>query len=99
MRKYSAANPAGNRAPLLIAVMSLIEDARAEKLMAQRYPGLHGLWGRFHVATRANSGLGFAAIAARLARALHDPGYRDDSHGVCSHGSSPFNCFKIILLI
>jgi Mg-chelatase subunit ChlD len=74
--------PAGNRAPLLIAVMSLIEDARAEKLMAQRYPGLHGLWGRFHVATRANSGLGFAAIAARLARALHDPGYRDDNYWI-----------------
>lgn len=74
--------PVGNRKPLLIAVMSLIEDARIERLMVQRYPGFQGLWGKFHVATRANSGLGFAAFASRLARALHDPEYADDNHWV-----------------
>lgn len=72
----------GNRKPMLIAVMSLIEDARVERRMTQHYPGLHSLWGRFHVATRANAGLGFAAFAARLARALHDPQYADENHWV-----------------
>lgn len=68
---------AGNRQPMLIAVMSLIEDARVERLMAQRYPGLGALWGLFHMATQASAGFDFAGLAARLAHALHDPTYVD----------------------
>jgi nitric oxide reductase NorD protein len=71
------ARPAGNRSPMLVAVLSLIEDARIERLMAQRYPGLNALWGLFHIATRENAGFDFAGLAARLARALHEPGYSD----------------------
>lgn len=68
---------AGNRPPVLLATMGLIEDARVERLMAQAYPGLHGLWGQFHTATRASAGVDYAGLAARLAHALHHPGYAD----------------------
>ena len=70
---------AGNRQPMLIAMMSLIEDARVERLLAQRYPGLGALWGLFHVATRTSAGFDFAGLAARLAHALHDPDYVDSN--------------------
>lgn len=69
--------PAGNRAPLFLALMSLMEDSRVERLMMLEYPGLRALWGYFHRATRASAGFGFAGLCARLARALHDSGYAD----------------------
>ena len=69
--------PAGNRAPMTLAMMGLIEDARVERLMMRRYPGLRELWGCFHVATRASAEFGFAGLCARLARALHDSAYAD----------------------
>lgn len=74
--------PVGNRKPMLIAIMSLIEDARVERLMMQHYPGLQGLWGQFHVISGKEAGIGFAAYVARLARALHDPTYVDGNHWV-----------------
>ncbi len=73
---------AGNRQPMLIAIMSLIEDARVERLLAQRYPGLGALWGLFHVATRTSAGFDFAGLAARLAHAVHDPDYVDSNSWV-----------------
>ena len=82
LRFSALARPAGNRQPTLIALMSLIEDARVERLMAQSYPGLHALWGMFHVATRAASGFDFQGLTARLARALHDPTYTDSNRWV-----------------
>jgi nitric oxide reductase NorD protein len=71
--------PVGNRDSARVLARSLLEDARVERLMAQRYPGMHALWGRFHVATQANSGFAVAGLAARLARALHDPQYVDSN--------------------
>jgi len=68
---------AGNRPPPLLALMGLLEDARAERLMARDFPGLIPLWGSFHTATRKSAGFDFAGLAARLARALHEPGYAD----------------------
>ncbi len=68
---------AGNRPPVLLVTMGLIEDARVERLMAQAYPGLHALWGQFHTATRASAGADYAGLAARLAHALHHPGHAD----------------------
>ena len=70
---------AGNRQPMLIAMLSLIEDARVERLLAQRYPGLKALWVLFHIATRTSAGFDFAGLAARLAHALHDPDYVDSN--------------------
>jgi len=74
--------PVGTRKPMLVALLSLVEDARVERLMAREYPGLHTLWGRFHVASGSASDLGVASLAARLARALHDPRYIDPNHWV-----------------
>ena len=61
--------PVGNRDRTRIIARSLLEDARVERLLAQRYPGMHALWGRFHAATRATSGFGIRGLTARLARA------------------------------
>lgn len=74
--------PAGKRKPLLLTMLGLIEDARVERLMALRYPGLRALWGRFHVASGARGELDFASLSSRLARALHDPAYEDQNHWV-----------------
>ncbi len=74
--------PAGKKKPLLLAVLSLIEDARVERLAIRRYPGLRSLWGCFHVASGDKNELTFASLSARLSRALHDPGYEDPNHWV-----------------
>ena len=77
LRHSPRGRPAGNRPPILLATMALIEDARVERLMALDYPGLHALWGRFHVATRETAGFDYAGLAARLARSLHEEDYID----------------------
>ncbi|WP_298701870.1 nitric oxide reductase activation protein NorD [uncultured Variovorax sp.] len=76
--------PVGNRALTLVSLIALLEDARVERLMVREYPGLHGLWGRFHTATRETAGFHFTGLAARLARALHDPSYEDRNDWVVS---------------
>jgi Mg-chelatase subunit ChlD len=83
LRHSPGARPAGNRRPSLLAVTALIEDARVERLMVQQYPGLWALWERFHTASKQVSGFDFAGLAARLARALHDPAYADTNSWVC----------------
>ncbi len=77
LRHSPLRRPAGNRLPMLLAVMSLIEDSRVERLMQRDFPGLRALWGSFHVATSESAGFEFAGLAARLAHALHDPEYTD----------------------
>jgi nitric oxide reductase NorD protein len=74
--------PAGKKKPLLLAVLSLIEDARVERLAAQRYPGWLSLWVGFHVASGEKNELTFTSLSARLARALIDPSYQDQNHWV-----------------
>jgi hypothetical protein len=64
---------------MLLATIALVEDARAERLMQRDYPGLRSLWGVFHTATRESAGFDYAGLAARLARALHDPAYVDSN--------------------
>ena len=76
--------PAGNRALTLVTLISLLEDARVERLMIREYPGLHGLWSRFHTANRESAGFHFPGLAARLARALHVPCYEDRNDWVVS---------------
>ena len=73
---------AGTKKPLLIAVLSLIEDARVERLASQSFPGLWSLWNRFHTASGREGELTFVSLASRLARALHDPKYEDQNHWV-----------------
>ncbi len=74
--------PAGKKKPLLLAVLSLIEDARVERLAALRYPGWRALWSGFHVANGDKNELTFTSLSARLSRALLDPDYQDPNHWV-----------------
>lgn len=79
LRYSTPGRPVGTRVPMMVAMLSLIEDARVERLMMREYPGLRALWGRFHRADGEpyEKGLTFAALAERLTLALHDPTYRD----------------------
>jgi nitric oxide reductase NorD protein len=63
--------------PAQIAIVSLLEDARVERLARQRYPGLAGLWTPYHQA-RPGGVKTSASLFARLARALSDEAYVDD---------------------
>lgn len=66
----------GSLKPLQVALVSLVEDARVERLAMAELPGLRRLWLPFHVA-RPSSMPNAAALLARLARALADPAYED----------------------
>ncbi|MFN4008954.1 MAG: VWA domain-containing protein [Pannonibacter sp.] len=67
--------PAKALKPLQIALISLLEDARAEHLALAQYPGLNRLWLPFHTAP-AEGGTA-EALLARLARVLADPDHED----------------------
>lgn len=78
----------GQLKPLQIALVSLIEDARVERLAARRFPGLGRAWRDFHEA-RPGGAVTAPALMARLARALADPAY-DDGHGFVRKGRDLF---------
>lgn len=63
--------------PAQIAIISLLEDARVERLAIAQYPGLQRLWAPYHQA-RADGVKTSASLLARLAHALHDDAYVDD---------------------
>lgn len=67
----------GTLKPAQVAIISLLEDARVERLAAERYPGLARLWDPFHEA-RPEGAKTSVALFARLARALQDDSYIDD---------------------
>lgn len=64
--------------PIQIVLVALLEDARVELLAMREMPGLRRLWLKFHEAKPGNA-ITFNELAARLARALIDPNYVDDS--------------------
>ncbi|MEW9586399.1 nitric oxide reductase activation protein NorD [Paraburkholderia sp. DGU8] len=84
LRYSTAGREVGRRTPLLVAMLSVIEDARVEKLMLREYPGLHSVWDLFHEesASRHADGLSFVALGSRLSRAIHDARYKDGFHWV-----------------
>ncbi|WP_158244559.1 nitric oxide reductase activation protein NorD [Paraburkholderia rhynchosiae] len=82
LRYSRPASPVGKRGALWVAVASLIEDARVERLLMGEYPGLHRLWGGFHTVLADGGVMSFASLAARLARALHYPDFDDTNHWV-----------------
>lgn len=84
LRFSEPGSPVGKRVPLMIAMLSLIEDERIERLMIREYPGLRQLWGRFRRTGEQlqSMHLTFATLAARLSLALHDPDYRDTHYWV-----------------
>jgi len=63
--------------PIQIAIVSLLEDARVERLAAVHYPGLTRLWAPYYEAQAARAKTS-SALLERLARALHDDSYVDD---------------------
>ena len=71
----------GKMKPLQLALVSLLEDARVERLAIQRFPGLERLWRPFHTAMpmRARSS---GALLSRLARVLADRSVEDDDQWV-----------------
>ncbi len=68
--------PVGALKPFQLAVISVIEDARVERLAIRELPGLAELWLPFHVAKPGGPPLA-TSLLARLARALIDSDYRD----------------------
>ncbi|WP_048646334.1 nitric oxide reductase activation protein NorD [Nitratireductor soli] len=68
--------PAGKLKPLQVAVISLIEDARVERLAMAELPGLAALWRPFHGARPGGAAIA-VGLMARLARALVDGDYAD----------------------
>ncbi len=74
--------PVGTLKPLQTAIVSLLEDARVERLAMQRYPGLTRLWAPFHTAS-ANGVKTSGALFARLSRALFDDRFVDGDAWVC----------------
>src|SRR6188768_2948019 len=67
--------------PAQIAIISLLEDARVERLAVAQYPGLARLWAPYYTA-RADGAKTSLSLLARLARALHDDAYVDDDSWV-----------------
>ena len=67
--------------PLQVAIISLIEDARAESMAMNIFPGLRQLWGPFHNAV-ADDVTTAPKLFARLAHALFDDNYKDDNSWV-----------------
>ncbi|MEO5757188.1 MAG: hypothetical protein ABIQ51_10085, partial [Mesorhizobium sp.] len=81
--------PAVGLRPLQIAIVSLIEDARAELLAMREMPGLFDLWSRFHVARPEGAPVAIS-LMARLSRGLLDPAY-EDPHGWVAKGRALFD--------
>jgi Mg-chelatase subunit ChlD len=81
--------PIGSLKPMQVATISLVEDARVERLALAELPGLGSLWLPFHAARP--DGMATAPILmARLARALIDDDYRDDD-GWVTRGRALFH--------
>jgi nitric oxide reductase NorD protein len=68
--------PLGGLRPLQMALVSLIEDARVERLASRSLPGLPRVWLPFHTA-QPGAIPNALSLMARLARALIDPRYED----------------------
>ena len=79
----------GSLKPAQVAIISLLEDARVERLACERYPGLARLWAPYHEA-ESQGAKSSGALFARLARALHDDRYEDDDSWVMKARQSFF---------
>jgi len=78
----------GGLKPTQIALVSLIEDARVERLAIRELPGLARLFLPYHT-IRPSSVVTAPTLFARLARALADPFYQDSDPWV-SKGRDAF---------
>lgn len=80
--------PVARLKPMQVAMVSLIEDARVERLAMRDLPGLIDLWRPFHKATPDGPATA-ENLFARLSRALIDPDY-DDPNGWVRKGRAWF---------
>ncbi|NIC41715.1 nitric oxide reductase activation protein NorD [Aquabacterium sp. A08] len=91
--------------PLGQLVHAALEDARVERLLAQRCPGVRAWWRPWLVHATGQDLLGVPGLMAGLARALGDPGYtpsnawvrkaRDGFDAVCQrHGLADAAAFR-----
>ncbi len=82
LRYSPAAQPVLSLKPMGVAVVSAIEDARVEWLLAADYPGVRRWFLPFVPPPPDPADLGFAALIQRMSRLLMDPALRDDNHWV-----------------
>lgn len=68
--------------PMTIAVISAIEDARVEHLLAQQYPGIMNWFIEFNIKEMSYSQLSFSSLISRMNLALVDSSYQDDNYWV-----------------
>jgi nitric oxide reductase NorD protein len=72
--RYSVpARPVDRLKPMSIAVISALEDARVERLLAKELPGVRGWFKLGMEASGQTEDLSFAGLMVRLDRALADP--------------------------
>jgi hypothetical protein len=81
LRHSPPARDARQRKPLALAVLSAVEDARVERLLAQDFPGVRR-WFAAALPAAVPQGLGFAALMGRLDRVLADSSVHDAHHWV-----------------
>ena len=82
LRYSPAAQPVLSLKPMGVAVVSAIEDARVERLLAADYPGVRRWFRPFVPPPPDPADLGFAALIQRMSRLLMDPSLHDDNHWV-----------------
>lgn len=68
--------------PMSQVVVSAVEDARVERLLARRYPGAKHWFLKNLAKVPDRDNLSFEAFMARMDRSLADPDYVDDNHWV-----------------
>jgi nitric oxide reductase NorD protein len=110
-RRHSRpARPTNTLKPLGVAVVSAIEDARVERLLMRRHPGVRR-WFLDHLAPPPDPGdFRFEALIARMDRVLLDPDHQDDNHWVNkarrlfeetaeAHGLEAYDAFRAVASI
>jgi nitric oxide reductase NorD protein len=68
--------------PMTVAVVSVLEDVRVERLAMLEMPGLRRWWASFHDDALADGDLSFGAFVFRLSRVLFDPKQHERNHWV-----------------
>ncbi|ALM86969.1 hypothetical protein ASB57_13870 [Bordetella sp. N] len=74
--------PAGRMKAMTLAVLSLLEDARVERLLAAELPGLGRCLEQALFVGESDPGLDFSSLALRLARAIARPSHGDGNYWV-----------------
>lgn len=82
LRFSTASRPTLTLKPMSIAVVSAIEDARVEMLLAREYPGVKSWFLEFLRRSVKPTDLGFSALMGRMNLAIMDPTYEDDNYWV-----------------